>query len=385
MNASLPPVVLTPHQQIAFDSLLDFAINSDAGAAVLEGYAGCGKTTLVGQLVDALQERGLAVVVGAPTNKAVSVLSSKIGHCDAGTIHSLLGLRAKEKGDGTVSLEAEGLPSIGSYDVAVIDECSMMSRELLAHTFRYRGPCKMLFVGDPAQLPPVGDGDESPVFRDVQLKVRLSEVVRQAADNPIIAMTMAIRRAIEEQRRVTLQEIADVIPQGAAQAGIVPGNAQTVLDIAIGEYRRNVDCRIVAYTNDQVMTYNRGVHAALHGAHAGCEFMPGERLIVQQEFRNRERERVFTSEEVVFVGAEEGDEKFGLRTWRATLRRDDGSTVLAVIPDSANQVEQRIRQQWREWHRLKRVEQQTADYEARAKIGLYVACTRASHHMAIIA
>src|SRR5690554_2665220 len=100
MNAAFQPIVLTPHQQAAFDALAAFT-QGPAGAAVLEGYAGCGKTVMVGQLVEHLHHQGRRVVIAAPTNKAVAVLAAKVPvPVEAATVHSLLGLRLKDRGDG---------------------------------------------------------------------------------------------------------------------------------------------------------------------------------------------------------------------------------------------------------------------------------------------
>jgi exodeoxyribonuclease-5 len=325
---------------------------------------------MVGQLVEHLHHQGRRVVIAAPTNKAVAVLAAKVPvPVEAATVHSLLGLRLKDRGDGSTTLSADGIPTLGEYDVAIVDECSMVSRALLAAIFRARGACKILFVGDPAQLPPVDDGEESPVFLDIQHKVRLSEVVRQAADNPIIAMTMAIRRAIEEQRRVTLDEIAAVIPTGAKQVGILPGGAAAVLDIAVADLAAGADCRVVAYDNEQVVSYNQRIHAALHGF-TPCEFAPGERVIAQTEFRALDRRRVFTSEELEFVKATPDGEAFGFPTLLATLRREDGSLIETRIPERAQAVEKHIRQQWREYHRLRRLEEAERDSEVRRKLSI---------------
>jgi len=347
-------VTLTPHQQIAYDQIRDFLFAGENGpwVAVLEGYAGTGKTTLVGKMVRELgYPLGMEVAIAAPTNKAVSVLSRKIDvpGVEARTIHSLLGQTVSSDDNGQKSARQVRTPELDRFDLIVIDECSMISSPMLRDIMEHRGPqTRILFVGDPAQLPPVGEAIESPVFRDIQLKFRLSEIVRQAADNPIIAMTMPIRQAIEEQRRVTLEEIAAVIPQGATQACILAGGMQNVQSIAAYEQHRGTDCRIVAYRNSRVHAYNAALHTALHGADTGGpEFSPGERVMVQQEFRCLDGRRIYNGEELVFEGASKAQDELEHDAWHATFRRDGGSTVRAVIPTRSADIERAIKALWK--------------------------------------
>lgn len=348
-------ITLTPHQQLAFDGLLDF-IRADGGpmAAVLEGFAGCGKTTIVGELIRRLSETMPGPwnpCIAAPTNKAVAVLAKKVqAKVESRTVHSLLGQTVANDGDDGKRARQVRMPELDLYDLVVIDECSMISTDMLYDILKHRGPMtKILFVGDPAQLPPVGESQESPVFRDIQLKFRLSEIVRQAADNPIIAMTMPIRQAIEEQRRVTLEEIAAVIPAGATQACVIPGGMPNAQSIAVWEHHRGTDCRIVAFRNGRVQAYNAALHTALHGVDSGGpEFAPGERVVVHQEFRCLEGNRIFNAEELVFEGAEPSTPDLEHDTWHARLRREDGSLVRAIIPTRSADIETSIKKLWKQ-------------------------------------
>ncbi|NYT81431.1 AAA family ATPase [Alcaligenaceae bacterium] len=197
---------LTLHQQAAYDSLRNFALSEDGGIATLEGYAGTGKTFLIGRLLNELIDNGhftsTQLAIAAPTNKAVAVLASKTREdVPASSIHSLLGLKLKELEDGGQTCVKDGDSSLHNYSVVVVDECSMVSIEIFKNIIYSRRTTKIIFVGDPAQLPPVGEAQISPTFTAVDKRFMLSEVVRQAADNPIIKMSMVIRKAIEEQRR----------------------------------------------------------------------------------------------------------------------------------------------------------------------------------------
>jgi ATP-dependent exoDNAse (exonuclease V) alpha subunit len=187
-------ISLNDNQAAALAQILA-AYNAGKTRHVLTGNVGTGKTTLMQALVAELMGKDVAICVTAPTHKAVSVLARKLREAklhgvEAITIHSLLGLKPVPK-DGSTIPKREGKSQAGRYQVVVIDEASMVSSDLfdfieedLQHHF-------VLFVGDPAQLPPVGEV-ETRCF-SVPGKSHLSHIVRQAEGNPIIRAAQMIR------------------------------------------------------------------------------------------------------------------------------------------------------------------------------------------------
>jgi len=166
---------------------------------LLTGYAGAGKTLLTQVLAVELRAQGLDVVLSAPTHKAVAVLSRKLraaGIKDEDvpcvTIHKLLSLKPKVQRDQQIFVREKGAPPVVA-DVVVIDEASMVSTDLMKHIRRYLPDAAVLFVGDPAQLPPVGE-DSSEAF-NVPRKSHLDTIVRQGAGNPILDAADIIRRS----------------------------------------------------------------------------------------------------------------------------------------------------------------------------------------------
>jgi exodeoxyribonuclease-5 len=149
----------------------------------LFGYAGTGKTTLARHIAQGIDGD---VVFGAFTGKAALVLRQK-GCKDAATIHSLI-YRPKETDveDPTFVLNRDSV--IGKAELVIIDECSMVDEELGRDLLSFETP--VLVLGDPAQLPPVKGGG---FFTEAEPDLMLSEVHRQAADNPIIRLSMEIR------------------------------------------------------------------------------------------------------------------------------------------------------------------------------------------------
>lgn len=381
-------IVLTDAQSAALGTLTRFACGeTDHAMALMEGHAGTGKTTLVGRLLRATTQ--LKVAVAAPTNKAVRVLREKImaagvavddapvepggwdrrarpGYVSFGSIHSFLGLQLAEREDGTQECKAARAPSLHEYDLVIVDECSMIGMELFQRIVVSRREALVLFVGDSAQLPPVEPGENiSPTFSRVQLKITLSEVVRQAADNPIIALSIMIRQAIEADRRVDPVAMASVLPPLPSKAGLVAGDARTVTDFALWEIRAGRDARVVAFTNAAVQGYNFRIHEALHGV-TERPFVIGERVIVHQQCDALETDAegrpdgasttLITSEEATVRQVIERRHPLWqeIPACQLVLERDDKDTVSVYMADRPADIDLEVSEQFGEWRRLKR-------------------------------
>ncbi len=158
---------------------------NDGGAPVfrLFGYAGVGKTTLARHVAEAADGE---TAFAAFTGKAAMVMRAH-GCAGATTIHALI-YRANEGVDGapTFTLNEDGPASRAS--LIVIDECSMVDAELARDLLSFGKP--ILVLGDPFQLPPVKGGG---YFTDAAPDVMLTEIHRQAEDNPIIRLSQIVR------------------------------------------------------------------------------------------------------------------------------------------------------------------------------------------------
>ena len=372
-------VTLTPHQQAAYDTLRSFAkANSGASMAVLTGYAGTGKTTLVGKLTDELNS-SLHIAVCAPTNKAVKVLREKItaSGVEFATLHSLLGLRMKENDDGQMDVRREGSSSLHEYNLVVVDECSMISPDLFQMILSGKRNARVLFVGDPAQLPPVGEAMESPVFSMVDLRAPLSEVVRQARGNPIIELSMAIRKSMGENRVMSPAEITAALPPSGqgVPACVTYGGEATAIQWALAEIEAKRECRIIAFTNAQVQQYNFQIHNALHGFDSWL-FVSGQKLMMQEAGEARTGGSVkpvplHTSEEldVLSVEQEPHPRYPNIQARRLTLMRDDGAEVQGYVPEDPGALQREISDKFAEWRALT-AEGRAGNIEAREKAKL---------------
>ncbi|MFC7396426.1 ATP-dependent RecD-like DNA helicase [Chelatococcus sp. GCM10030263] len=149
----------------------------------LFGYAGTGKTTLARHIAEGIEGD---VAFGAFTGKAASVLRAK-GCEGATTIHSLIYRSRGTKEEGP-SFVINRQSTAADAALIIIDECSMVDEELGRDLLSFGVP--VLVLGDPAQLPPVKGGG---FFTEAEPDVMLTEVHRQARDNPIVHMSMVVR------------------------------------------------------------------------------------------------------------------------------------------------------------------------------------------------
>ena len=178
----------------------------------LFGYAGTGKTTLAKYLAEHVDGE---VKFAAFTGKAASVMRGK-GCRGASTIHGLI-YRARESGEEIPSFDLWDEAPASKAELIIIDECSMVDAELGRDLLSFGVP--VLVLGDPAQLPPISGGG---FFTDAEPDVMLTEVHRQAQDDPIVRLSMDIRAGdyLEPGRYGETEVVAksDLDPQRVLEA-----------------------------------------------------------------------------------------------------------------------------------------------------------------------
>ncbi|MFN3672828.1 MAG: ATP-dependent RecD-like DNA helicase [Bosea sp. (in: a-proteobacteria)] len=173
----------SPQQDAALTAVARWLQGGEPQLFRLFGYAGTGKTTLARHIAEAVDGD---VVFAAFTGKAALVLRNK-GCAGAQTIHSLIyRSRGVDEESPTFVLNRES--NAAKAKLIIIDECSMVDEDLGKDLLSFGTP--VLVLGDPAQLPPVKGGG---FFTEAEPDIMLTEVHRQAADNPIVRMSMIIR------------------------------------------------------------------------------------------------------------------------------------------------------------------------------------------------
>ena len=285
-------MTLTRQQQQVLDSIKEF-LNNDVPVFILKGYAGTGKTTMIRFIIEEVAKFEKEPLLMAPTGRAARVLGTKTKR-EANTIHRCIyeldTIETKEGSDDIRYL----FPLIDAEDTAndricIVDESSMIGtrevhneifefgsgsllNDLLSFVAPHRGG-KVIFIGDPMQLPPVGDNVSNALdeqfFKDNKIKVmvgELTDVVRQNEDSAILGNAMKVRALLESSQRNNLvfdrkeNEVIDIegynMPKQLLNIYPKPEIGQSV---------------IITFSNRQARDYNYAIREILY---------PGEKQIV---------------------------------------------------------------------------------------------------------
>ena len=276
---------LTSQQQQVLDDIKTF-LDSDVSVFILKGYAGTGKTTMIRTIIEEIKNREKRPILMAPTGRAARVLESK-NSWEANTIHRCIyeldTIETKEGSDDIRFIfPLKNKEDEANDYICIVDESSMIGtrevqnelfefgtgsllNDLLTYVAPNRGG-KIIFVGDPMQLPPVGDNVSNALdekyFENIGLKAMVSEltdVVRQGAGSAILSNAMKVRALIESQQKNNLvfdrqeNEVIDMegykMPEHLLSLYPKPEIGQSV---------------IITFSNRQARDYNYAVRELLY-------------------------------------------------------------------------------------------------------------------------
>lgn len=280
---------LNEDQKAAAIAIVDWAMSSTDPYYVLTGGGGTGKSFAVQQVAKTLQSRGKKVCFAAPSHQAAGVLREMALKADLAvdceTIHSLLWLSVdySETGEEIVThnyFKHSGL-RLTDFNLVVMDECSMIGRQLWRHIEeQLEGTrTKILFMGDPAQLPPVREKN-SPTFA-VENRSHLTQIMRYRgaiAENAAMLRDNLTSRAIPK--------LKSGITDPETKTGVFLLSQDTFLSQLKRAFqsdglKKNPDhARAIAWTNRRVDYLNSYIRSAIYGRDAPA-FIAGERLIAK--------------------------------------------------------------------------------------------------------
>lgn len=257
-------ITLTQDQQTALDKFNLFIQDPIEQVFVLSGYSGTGKSTLIKTLLDQLPNfmkaarlihssfEDYEIELTATTNKAAENFAQITG-MPVSTIHSYLGLRVETNyATGVTKLVPKNAER--KHNVLLfVDEASYVDKQLLSLIFNMTHQCKIVFIGDPAQLTPVKSVG-TPVFDANFTGAHLSQVVRQAEGNPIVDLSTKFRNT------VNTGEFFSFVPDGETITHMPRGQFE---DAILAEFTRSdwkyADSKILGWTNKCVVGFNQAV------------------------------------------------------------------------------------------------------------------------------
>ena len=287
------PYKPTDDQFFTLNTLAEFLLSNQSDSLFLmKGYAGTGKTSLVGALVKTLAELKQKTVLLAPTGRTAKVFSNYAGQ-KAYTIHKKIYRQRAFSNEPTGFLPADNLHK---DTIFIVDEASMIANDGLDSfifgsgrllddliQYVYAGEnCRLILMGDVAQLPPVMQSDSPAlnpdVLRGYNLEVwetALTQVVRQSEDSGILYNATRLRDALRN-------DLVEIFPKlrlaGFSDFTKVAGD-ELIEEISSAYGRDGVeDTMIIARSNKRATIYNNGIRNRI--LYREEELSSGDRLMV---------------------------------------------------------------------------------------------------------
>ena len=351
---------LNEGQLTAYNNITKWISNkNDNSMWLLEGYAGTGKTFLLSRILRhvLMGHPKWKIAITAPTNKAVRVAKRMCDIDDVRvtfqTVHRMLGLKEKITDDGRQLFERDAfnkLPDLATYHLVVIDESSMLNDELFKEIENYRGCVKILFVGDPAQIPPVGAEDSIPFDKISRMTwninvVQLNEVMRQAAENPIIAASMEIRNNLEKGSPIKKYNTVINNNKGIVFFNMNEETERNKINPLLtklfncDDFRTDPDhAKVIAWRNSTVNSFNNIIRKILYGDNA-AKIVVGEKLIADKPIQRKDELLFNTNDEFEVESFKIKTSIFGDTDYRCELqyyeamveKEEDGERIRKVI------------------------------------------------------
>ena len=284
----------TEEQRDALQTIASFVLSKEEHSLLLlKGYAGTGKTSLVGAVVKSLTEMNLKTVLLAPTGRAAKVFSNYSGE-RASTIHKTIYRQKKVDGELSGFVSSNNLHK---DTIFMVDEASMISNggvessvsfgsgqllDDLIHYIYTGERCKLILMGDEAQLPPVGQA-ESPALNVGMLEsyglivheIRLTHVVRQSNDSGILYNATRLRDAL---RNGTV-EIFPKLALASFKDFTKIGGEDLIEEISSCYAKDGVeDTMVICRSNKRANIYNNGIRNRIFCYES--QLTQGDRLMV---------------------------------------------------------------------------------------------------------
>ena len=268
---------------------------------LLRGYAGTGKTTLVGALVKTLVSLKQSVVLMAPTGRAAKVFSA-YAECPAYTIHKRIYRQKSLTDDTSFSLS----PNLSKHTLFIVDEASMVANDGLSSTsfgtgrllddliqYVYSGEgCRLMLMGDTAQLPPVGE-EESPALSASLLasyglqvyEKTLTQVMRQLSESGILYCATKIREQLTSASDEYCSDATTLATSFLGEkeqvfADVSHVRGDELIESIESAYSRwgTDDCMIICRSNKRANIYNQGIRSRI--LYREDELVTGDRIMV---------------------------------------------------------------------------------------------------------
>lgn len=313
-----PDIYANEGQEKALDLIFSF-LRSDEKVFLLNGAGGTGKTTLIKKVLEDYPNSkwgGITV-----SHKAKKVLGKSIGEDHVMTIASALSIKLNEQtGEFSpdVNKRANNIIPINKMNLVIVDECSMLSDALIAEFKLFKKPhAKIIFIGDIAQLPPIGQERISSIF-SLPNQYTLTEKMRQAVTSPIINIgtVIAENQKLSEPllRCIPIENRINQYDEESDSSVIFESSEDAALNEFVKDFRKangNVNyVKAVTFNNEKhnssqsVKNLNQKIRKKIWGERSSEQFVIGEMLTSYDSLGNGKEIIFNNSEDFTIAGIE---------------------------------------------------------------------------------
>lgn len=379
---ALEPAPFTPteEQAEAVEKIIAWYRGNNPDYYVLKGFAGTGKTYLMTYLAKSglgpppaklnkiwCQIKPSQICFTAPTNKAVKVLrrylnDAGLSECHTATIYSLLGLSLQPNGEVKELSKPEEPVDLSRYKLIVVDEASMVNKflfEAIEDAFEEWG-VPFLFIGDPAQLPPVGE-TSTPVWK-IENQSLLTQVMRYG--DSMLDLATSIRKVVDHP----CPSVKIVTNPPVFRFSKPEWYAQIVANL---ELFQSADAKCIAWRNITVNKYNSFIRAHIFGKQEARQntWLPTDKIVATSMLKNLDDEIFMrTDEEATIIETALGKHpRFPeFEIWNLLVSDEQGRkvTIRTLTPEGQFHLNNRLnelsmeakngkRYKWREFWQLK--------------------------------
>ena len=290
------PYEPTPCQYALLSKVASFLTSDEGDILVVNGYAGTGKTAAIASVINAMAELEVKCVLLAPTGRSAKVLSSYAGR-PASTIHKHIYRQKSFGSDGFGQFSL--MPNKAKNTLFIVDEVSLIGIEAgekgsafgsgnlledLVTFVRSGVDCRLILVGDDAQLPPV-DLDASPALSPEYMAgiggvtfATLKTVVRQEAGSGILVNATRLREKLAEgEDPIGLEELGLSVKGFPDVESITGSELLDALADAYGKYGED-EVMVLCRSNKRAVRYNAGIRAQVQ--YREEQLVRGDKLMI---------------------------------------------------------------------------------------------------------
>ena len=354
----------TKGQEDGLKSFTEFYLSPNETVMLLKGYSGTGKSTLVAEIISQLPKLEAMAkmldpdfvayepVLSATTNQAAESLIIATGNKhEARTIHSTLGLRLEMEDyrTGKKVLRPTKEKKV-SRKLIFVDEVSYIDKALLAHIFGETEDCKFVFIGDPAQLTPVGS-NYMPVFNLKTREIELTEPTRFET-GPVAGLVNELRQTVVAN--APYPNFSKFVEAGVLEKFPLQQWQALVLD-AFNDPDKWGRTKILCYTNDAVQFYNNWLTGVFHGS---TDPKPGQ-VMVANETKQLAQAMIANNGEVLITDVEPAIQH-NVSGWHLTIRNKGEGWFMPSSRDATKQALKYAREE-DDWTAMREIQDQWLD------------------------